>query len=181
MKFTKRDPVLFLMDVFQSSESLRSWHSILKNDTPAFTSSNCQQIDSSLVVKGKDEMSKGRKTQNFRLKGILEILICFTILIYSFSLACCVNLSELPRSVHVLNNLLILFQDNLLNYSNSFLECFLCSRVDVEGKAMNEMFLELLAQCIQKGLYLLIFLLAAQTPLLKSFPDSLLVKNREGQ
>lgn len=44
----------------------------------------------------------------------------------------------------MLNNLLILFQDNLLNYSNNFLECFLCSRVDVEGKAMNEMFLELL-------------------------------------
>lgn len=81
----------------------------------------------------------------------------------------------------MLGDLWSLFQDNLLSYSISFLERFLCSRVDVEDKAMNEVFLELLAQRIQKSLYLLIFLLAAQIPLLKSFLDSLLGKSREGQ
>lgn len=45
----------------------------------------------------------------------------------------------------MLGDLRSLFQDNLLSYSISFLERFLCSRVDVEDKAMNEAFLELLA------------------------------------
>lgn len=85
-----------------------------------------------------------------RLEAILEILKCFTILIYSFSLACCISQSlgdvnELPRNMGMLGDLRSLFQDNLLSYSISFLERFLCSRVDVEDKAMNEAFLELLA------------------------------------
>ena len=75
------------------------------------------------------------------------------------SLPSCVNkspqhLCELPRSVVMPKFLLILFQDNLFTYSNSLLVGLLCSGGDAGGKATKEMFLELLTQSIQKGLYL---------------------------
>ena len=48
----------------------------------------------------------------------------------------------------------LIFQDNLFSHSNSLLVGLLCFRGDAGDKATNEMFLELLTQSIQKGLYL---------------------------
>ena len=58
----------------------------------------------------------------------------------------------------MLKSLLLLFQDNVFAHSNSLLVGLLCSRGDAGDKATNEMFVELLTQSIQKGLYLFYFI-----------------------
>lgn len=124
---------------------------------------------------------KWRKEEKPRIldwKGFQTFSYVLRFLIHSPSRPTCEHLSELPRTEDILNNLLILLQDNLL--SHSFKRRPPVFREVAGGKATSEIYLEFLAQSIQKGFYVLILLLAAWTPLLKG-PSWTVFQRRRGK